>query len=284
MAEVGVLGFGTMGTGIAQLCAQAGHDVVVVEASEERLQAGFERLDALVRKGVDRGKLSVELAAELRRRIEGATDVGAAARCSVVVESVTEDADVKRAVLADLSAAVASHALVATNTSALSVTGLASAVVEPARFVGLHFFNPAPVMPLIEVVRALQSSHETVARAQEFAASLEKEVVTVGDRPGFMVNSLLMPYLNQAISELDAGLAAPEEIDKALRLGLGYPMGPFELLDLIGLDTHRHATTTAYEQTGDPLYAAPPLLDRMVAAGWLGRKSGIGFVTGEVAR
>jgi 3-hydroxybutyryl-CoA dehydrogenase len=164
-----------------------------------------------------------------------------------------------------------------TNTSALSVTQLASGVPDPGRFAGLHFFNPAPLMPLIEVVRALQTTPEVVAALHEFCVSLNKAPVEVKDRPGFLVNRLLMPYLNDVIDGYDSGLASAEDLDTALELGLGYRMGPMRLLDVIGLDTHHHATLSAYEQTLDPQYAPPPLLSRMVAAGYLGNKSGRGF-------
>jgi 3-hydroxybutyryl-CoA dehydrogenase len=280
MTTVAVLGFGTMGAGIAQVCAQAGHDVLVLEQSSDLIDAGRSRMEAFLDEGVKRGKVTAEERTQVLSRVQGVLESDKLAAAEVVIESVVEDSSAKQDVLADVSRTVGADALIASNTSALSVTKLARAVEQPGRFLGLHFFNPVPLMPLVEVVSALQTEPATVERAATFVDELGKAPVRVADRPGFLVNSLLMPYLNQAVNELDNGLADPESIDVALRLGLGYPMGPFELLDLIGLDAHHHATAMGYEQTRDRYLAPPPLLQRMVDAGWLGKKSGRGFREG----
>jgi 3-hydroxybutyryl-CoA dehydrogenase len=274
---VGVCGFGTMGAGIAQVCAQAELDVVVLEASEERLAVGRERLSAFLAEGVRRGKLGEEQRDAVLGRIRGALDVAELAECDLVIEAVLEQLEVKAELLAQVAGVVRPDCLIATNTSALSVSELAGAVDAPERFAGLHFFNPVPLMELVEVVAALQSSEPTLAALEEFGRRIGKHPVRTKDRPGFLLNRVLMPYLNQVVQDYDDEIATAEDIDAALRLGLGYPMGALELLDMIGLDVHRHATEAAYEQTRTPSLSPPPLLGRMVAAGRLGRKSGRGF-------
>jgi 3-hydroxybutyryl-CoA dehydrogenase len=279
--RVAVLGFGTMGAGIAQVCAQAGYAVVVLETTEERLADGRRRLEAFLAEGVRRGKTPEETRAAVLERVRGVTTPAELAGCGWVIEAVVEDLAVKRALLPEVAAAVGEAAIIATNTSALSVTELATAVPRPERFGGLHFFNPAPLMRLVEVVRALQTADATVQALLDFAVRLGKEPVETRDGPGFLVNRLLMPYLNQVVQAYDDGIASARDIDTAVELGLGYPMGALTLLDLIGLDTHLHATEAAYRDTLDPKFAPPPLLRRMVAAGYLGRKSGRGFRVGS---
>jgi 3-hydroxybutyryl-CoA dehydrogenase len=277
MDEVGVIGFGTMGAGIAQACAAHGYAVTVLEADASRLALGRQALERFTAGGVERGKLSEEERAAILDRITGTVDVTDLAAATIVIEAVSEDAALKRTVLRSVEEVVGSDALIATNTSALSVTSLAASLDRPERFLGLHFFNPAALMPLVEVVRALQTDEAVIAKGYAFATSIGKSPITTDDRPGFVVNRLLMPYLNQAITELDSDLGTAADIDVAVRLGLGHPMGPFELLDLIGLDTHHHATLSAYEATADGHLHPPSLLERMVAAGWLGNKSGRGL-------
>jgi 3-hydroxybutyryl-CoA dehydrogenase len=274
---VAVLGFGTMGAGIAQVCARAGREVVVLEESEGRLEAGRRRLEAFLGEGVSRGKTTEEERDETLARVRGTTEVGDLAGSGVVIEAVVEELEVKRALLPAVAETVGEGAIFATNTSALSVTELAATVPNPSRFGGLHFFNPAPLMKLVEVVAAVQSSDETLEALEAFAAEIGKEPVRTKDRPGFLVNRLLMPYLNQVVQAYDDGLATAEDMDAAVEGGLGYPMGGLKLLDLIGLDVHLHATSAAYEQTHAPYFAPPPLLSRMVDAGYLGRKAGRGF-------
>jgi 3-hydroxybutyryl-CoA dehydrogenase len=274
---VAVLGFGTMGAGITQVCAQAGHNVVVLEDSDERLEAGRQRLEGDLEEGVRREKVSEEARDETLARVRGTTEAGELSGAGVVIEAVVEELEVKRELLPAVADAVGDRAIMATNTSALSVTALAATVPRPERFGGLHFFNPAQRMKLVEVVAAEQSSEETLKTLEAFAEGLGKQSVRTKDRPGFLVNRLLMPYLNQVIQAYDDGLASAEDLDTALEMGLGYPMGGLKLLDLIGLDIHLHATSAAYEQTHDLHFSPPPLLSRMVSAGYLGRKTGRGF-------
>jgi 3-hydroxybutyryl-CoA dehydrogenase len=275
--NVAVLGFGTMGAGIAQVCAQAGREVVVLEESEERLEDGRRRLETFLEEGVRREKVTEEERSEALARVRGTTEVGDLAGSGVVIEAVVENLETKRTLLLAVADVVGESAIMATNTSALSVTELAATVPRPERFGGLHFFNPAPLMKLVEVVAAVQTSEETLDFLESFAKEIGKEPVRTKDRPGFLVNRLLMPYLNQVVQAYDDGLATAEDMDTALERGLGYPMGGLKLLDLIGLDIHLHATSAAYEQTHDPHLAPPPLLSRMVDAGHLGRKTGRGF-------
>ncbi|MQA83571.1 MAG: 3-hydroxybutyryl-CoA dehydrogenase [Streptosporangiales bacterium] len=276
---IAVLGFGTMGSGIAQVCAQAGFDVLVLDTGEEELARGRERMAAFLAGAADRGKITETDKAETLARVSTTTDVAALAGADLVIEAAVEDAEVKRTLLAEVAAVVGERAIIATNTSALCVTELAAAVPAPGRVAGLHFFNPAPLMPLVEVVRALQSADGTVQALMEFAGRLGKEPIEVKDRPGFLVNRLLMPYLNHVVQSFDDGLATARDIDVAVELGLGHPLGPLALLDLIGLDVHEHATQSAYEDTRDTRFAPPPLVSRMVAAGRLGRKTNSGFRT-----
>jgi 3-hydroxybutyryl-CoA dehydrogenase len=272
-----VLGFGTMGSGIAQVCAQTGHNVVVLEDSDERLEDGRRKVESDLEEGVRREKVTEEERDETLARVRGTTEVGELSGADVVIEAVVEDPEVKRELLPAVADAVGERAIIATNTSALSVTELAAAIPRPERFGGLHFFNPAQRMPLVEVVAAVQSSEETLEALETFAEGIDKQPVRTKDRPGFLVNRLLMPYLNQVIQAYDDGIASAEDMDTALEMGLGYPMGGIKLLDLIGLDIHLHATAAAYEQTHDPHLSPPPLLSRMVSAGYLGRKTKRGF-------
>jgi 3-hydroxybutyryl-CoA dehydrogenase len=280
IGRVAVLGLGTMGSGIAQVAAASGYEVTALEADRSRLDAGLAALGTFLDGGVERGKITQAERDETFARIRPVTDAAELAGSDLVIEAVTERADVKRELFGTVAEVVAEDALVVTNTSALSVTDLAASVSRPGRFAGLHFFNPAPLMKVVEVVRALQTTPESIERLVTFVGSLGKDSVIVKDRPGFLVNHLLMPYLNDVIAEYDGELADAEDIDTAVRLGLGHKLGPLELLDLIGLDVHLHATQSAYDATLDPRFAPPPLLRQMVAAGHHGRKSGQGFRTG----
>jgi 3-hydroxybutyryl-CoA dehydrogenase len=275
--NVAVLGFGTMGGGIAQVVAQSGRTVTVLEADQDRIDAGRKAVDAFLSKGVERGKVSEAERKEALERITGTTDIKNLARVDLVIEAVTERKDVKSRILEDVAGVVTDEALITTNTSAISVSELAMSVRNPERFAGLHFFNPTPLMSIVEVVRGLGSAPETIHRLQEFVKAIGKEPVVTKDRPGFLVNKLFMPYINDVIRAYDEELASAEDIDTAIRLGLGYKMGPLELVDLIGLDVHEHATRAAYDATFDPIYAPPPLLQTMVASGSLGNKNGRGF-------
>jgi len=279
--RIGILGYGKMGGGIAQVCAQAGCEVVVLDINANQIAAGQARVADFLAEGVRRGKVTADQRAEVLARIRGVEAAEGLAGVELVIEAATERRDVKRELLTRVAAAVGEDAIITTNTSAISVTDLATSVTRPERFAGLHFFNPAQLMKLVEIVAALQTSEETVTRLNGFVGAIGKLPIVVKDRPGFLINYLLMPYLNDVIQELDNGLASAEDIDTAIKLGLGYKQGPLELLDLIGLDVHNHATHSAYEATLDARFAPPALLQAMVAAGRIGNKSGQGFRTTE---
>jgi 3-hydroxybutyryl-CoA dehydrogenase len=279
---VGLLGLGTMGAGIAQVLAASGRTVRVLEVDQAHLDAGIAFVVDVLDGAVRRGKVTEADKETVLGRITGTTRVADLAGVDLVVESATEDLALKKALLAGVAAAVGDRTPIVTNTSALSVTDLAASLPAPGRVAGLHFFNPAPVMRTVEVVRALQTEETLVERLVALVDSLgDKDPIVVRDRPGFLVNALLLPYLNDVIAEYDAGLATAEDLDIALKLGLGYRSGPMEMLDLIGLDVHLLATEAAYAATLDSRYAPPPLLRRMVAAGRLGAKSGDGFRIGH---
>jgi 3-hydroxybutyryl-CoA dehydrogenase len=277
LQQVGVLGFGTMGAGIAQVCAQAGCEVTVLESDAAALRSGQARMEQFLAGGVARGKLTEDERAGTLTRVRGTLALDELAGAELVIEAIVEELSPKLALLERVSAVIGVEALIATNTSALAVTELATAVADPQRFAGLHFFNPAPVMQLVEVVVAEQTVPATVANLVAFARQIGKEPVVTKDRPGFLVNRLLMPYLNQAIQAHDDGIATGEDIDLAVQLGLGYPLGPLRVLDLIGLDVHAHATSAAHAQLFDEHFAPPPELMRLAAAGRTGRKAGRGF-------
>lgn len=278
--KTAVLGFGTMGAGIAQVVAASGRRVIVLENEQDRLDAGMASVDRFLTEGIKRGKVTEQEKGQVLARIEGTTNIGDLASVDLVIEAVTERAEIKSALLARVAAAVSPECVIVTNTSALSVSELAAGVPRKERFAGLHFFNPAPLMRIVEIVRGLETSGDVLDQLDGFVRSIGKDPVLVKDRPGFLVNRLLMPYLNDVIQEYDDGLASAEDIDTAIRLGLGYKLGPLELLDMIGLDVHNHATMSAYEATLDPAFAPPPLLRTMVAAGMHGAKNGRGLRTG----
>ena len=279
MLTVGVLGCGLMGSGIAQVCAQAGHRTVVREVDAALVEQGLGRIRKFLDAGVTRGKLTAAARDETLARLSGTTAVADLAGADVVIEAIVENLDAKREMLAAVEAAVGPDALIASNTSSLCITEMAASMQRPERFLGLHFFSPVPVMKLVEVIRGLATSDATYRRGMEFAAGLGKDPITAPDRPGFIVNRLLIPYLLDAIRAHESGVGTIEDIDKGMQLGCGHPMGPFTLLDFVGLDTTYYIANIMYEEFRDPAYAAPPLLRRMVAAGRLGRKTGRGFYT-----
>lgn len=275
--HVGVVGCGLMGSGIAEMAARSGYEVVVRELTADLLQQGLDRLEASMRKAVERGKLDEGARETARARIRGTTDLADLAGVDLVVEAVIERMDEKKELLRDLDRLVAPGVILASNTSSLSITEMAAATGRPDRVVGLHFFNPVPVMPLVEIVRGLRTAEDVVAAMRAFAQSLGKTVVVARDTPGFIVNRLLVPYLLDAIRALELGVASREDIDTAITMGLGHPMGPLTLLDFVGLDTTYYIAEAMFQEFKDPRYAPPPLLKQMVLAGWLGRKSGRGF-------
>ncbi|HEY4691678.1 MAG TPA: 3-hydroxybutyryl-CoA dehydrogenase [Anaerolineae bacterium] len=274
---VGVVGVGQMGSGIIETCTRAGFDVIAREVNEELLDRGLDNVRASLERGVKRGKVSqAEMDAALAR-IKGTTSLTDFKDCQLVIEAVVENMQLKKTMFTELDAITAPEAILASNTSSLSLTEIASATERPDKVVGLHFFNPAPVMPLIEIVAGLLTSPETLESARAFGERLNKQLVFAKDNPGFIVNLLLVPYLFDAIRALENGVATKEDIDAGIRLGLNHPMGPFTLMDFIGLDTCLFIGDAMYQEYKNVRYAAPPLLRRMVTAGLLGRKNGRGF-------
>ncbi|MFO7281544.1 MAG: 3-hydroxybutyryl-CoA dehydrogenase [Thermoanaerobacterales bacterium] len=275
--RLGIVGSGIMGSGIAEVAAKAGVTVVLRSRKQETADAMLASLGKSLEKQVSKGKLDEAAAAAVRDRVTATADLEALADCDMVVESVVEDLEVKKQLFAELDRIVREGAILATNTSTLPVIEMATQTSRPERVVGVHFFNPAPAMKLVEVVRTLVSSEETVAEAVAFAEACGKNPVVVEDRAGFIVNALLFPYLNNAVRMLENGTASRDDIDAAMQGGCNFPMGPLALLDLVGLDTSVAILDALYEEFRDPNYAPVPLLRRMVSAGHLGRKSGKGF-------
>jgi 3-hydroxybutyryl-CoA dehydrogenase len=275
--RIGVLGCGLMGSGIAEVCAKAGYSTMVREMEEKFLDQGMERIRRSLSKAVDKGKLEAGQRDEALARITGTTDLEALADCDLVIEAIVENVDEKCSTFADLDRIVQKDAVFASNTSSLTITQIAMATERTERFVGLHFFNPVPVMKLVEVVRTLMTSDETMQRALDFVSSLGKEGVSCRDNSGFIVNRLLVPYLLDAIRAVEEGVGSIEDIDKAMQLGCGYPMGPLTLLDFVGLDTTYYIADIMFEEYREKRFAPPPLLKQMVQAGRCGRKSGRGF-------
>ena len=277
VATVGVVGCGIMGSGIVEVAAKAGLDVVVAELNDEAMARGRSRVEGSMARALERGKLEPAARDEALGRITDTTSVNELAEVDLVIEAATESLETKKEIFARLDEITRPDVVLATNTSSLPIAELATVTKRGDRIVGMHFFNPPPVMKLLEIVRALTTSDETVAFARMMGERLGKTTVLAKDRAGFIVNFLLIPYLNSAITMLDEGFATREDIDTAVELGLGHPMGPLKLLDLIGLDTAVHVANVLYDEFKDPTYAAPTLLKRMVTAGYLGRKSGRGF-------
>jgi len=274
---VGVLGCGLMGSGIAQVCAQSGYQTIVRETDEPTLGKGLARIRTFLDEGVNRGKVAPGARDTAFAHLSGTTSFADLVGCDLIIEAIVEDINEKRAAHEALDALVDDHVILCSNTSSLCITELAAATKRPDRFAGLHFFNPVPLMKLVEVVRALSTSDDTYRTVFAFATSLGKEPITAPDRPGFIVNRLLVPYLLDAIRAYEQGLGSVEDIDKGMKLGCGHPMGPFELLDFVGLDTTYYIANIMFDEFREPVYAPPPLLKRMVLAGWLGKKSGRGF-------
>jgi 3-hydroxybutyryl-CoA dehydrogenase len=274
---VGVLGCGLMGAGIAQVAAAAGHKTIVLEVEQAFLDKGLARIKKMLDDGVEKGKVTVDARDHTLANLTGTTKVADLAPCDLVIEAIIENLDEKKKAYRAVEAVVGASTILASNTSSLSITELAAATTRPDKFVGLHFFNPVPLMKLVEVIRSLTTTDETYRAVFAFAQGLGKEPITAPDRPGFIVNRLLVPYLLDAIRAYEHGLGTIEDIDKGMKLGCGYPMGPFTLLDFVGLDTTYYIANIMFEEFREPAYAAPPLLKRMVVAGRLGKKSGRGF-------
>jgi 3-hydroxybutyryl-CoA dehydrogenase len=274
---VGVVGCGLMGSGIAEVCARSGYETLVREVDDDVLARGLARIEQSMGTAVARGRLTAADHDAARGRLRGVTDLEALADCDLVIEAVTEQPQAKIAVFKTLDAACPPGTILASNTSSIPIIDLASATRRPDRVLGLHFMNPVPVMRLIEMVRSITTSDETVEDARRFGESLGKRVIVSKDRAGFIVNMLLVPYLLEAIRMYESGFAAKEDIDLGMMLGTNHPMGPLTLLDYVGLDTTYFIANILYEELHEPKYAPPPLLKQMVTAGFLGRKSGRGF-------
>ncbi len=275
--NVGVVGCGIMGSGIAQVCAQSGYNVIVSEINEKALDKGLKSIESTLSRLVDKGKMSQQDKQSILSHIQGTTDISQFSNCDMVVEAVTEDMALKKDIFAQLDKACPKHAILATNTSVLSVADIASATNRLEQVIGTHFSNPVPVQKILEVINTIATSEATIATTKHFGESIGKTVVIAKDAPGFISNRVFTPFLLNAIRLVQDGIAVPEDIDAVFRLGAGHPMGPLQTLDLIGIDTVYRGASAIYEELKDPQYAPPPLMKRMVAMGWLGRKTGKGF-------
>ncbi|HZI56748.1 MAG TPA: 3-hydroxybutyryl-CoA dehydrogenase [Verrucomicrobiae bacterium] len=278
--KVGVLGCGLMGSGIAQVSAVAGYDVTVLEQEQKFLDKGFAGIEKSLGKMAEKPEksgITPEKAREARGRIKGTTNQQDLADCDIIVEAIIENVELKKKTFSELDGIVKKEAIFASNTSSISITEVAAATRRPDRFVGLHFFNPVPLMKLVEVARTIATSEAVFEVAFEFGKSLGKVPVRTSDKTGFIVNRLLVPYMLDAIRAYEEGVGSIPDIDNAMKLGCGYPMGPFTLLDFVGLDTTYYITQVMFEEFRERRFASPPLLKRLVMAGWYGRKSGKGF-------
>jgi 3-hydroxybutyryl-CoA dehydrogenase len=274
---VGVLGCGLMGAGIAQVSAAAGFKTIVREVNQAALDKGLGRIKKFLDGGVEKGKMTAEQRDTILGNLQGVTDLADMKDCDLIIEAIVENVDIKTEAYTTLEKHVGAHTIFASNTSSLCITELAAKTGRPDKFGGLHFFNPVPLMKLVEVIRSLTTSDETYQALMDFSVKIGKEPITAPDKPGFIVNRLLVPYLLDAIRCYERGLGTKEDIDNGMKLGCGYPMGPLTLLDFVGLDTTYYIANIMFDEYKDPMFAAPPLLKRMVLAGKHGRKTGEGF-------
>ncbi len=275
--KVGVLGCGLMGSGIAQVTATAGFDVTVLEVEQKFIDKGFAGIEKSLGKFAEKGTITPQQKDEIRGRLKGTTNAQDLRDCDLVIEAIIENLEEKKKMYAAIDAVVRKDAIFASNTSSISITELMSATRRPERFVGLHFFNPVPLMKLVEVVRTIATANDVYEAVFDFAKKLGKVPVRTSDKTGFIVNRLLVPYLLDAIRAYEEGVGSIPDIDQAMKLGCGYPMGPFTLLDFVGLDTTYYITHVMYDEFKERRFASPPLLKRLVMAGWYGRKTGKGF-------
>jgi 3-hydroxybutyryl-CoA dehydrogenase len=279
--KVGVLGCGLMGSGIAQVAAMAGFGVTVLEVEQNFLDTGFAGIEKSLAKFAERppekGGITAQQKDQIRARLKGTTNKQDLAHCEIVIEAIIENVEEKKKMYASLDGIVKKDAIFASNTSSISITELLTSTKRPERFIGLHFFNPVPLMKLVEVVRTIATAPEVYDAAYEFAKKLGKTPVRTSDKTGFIVNRLLVPYLLDAIRAYEEGVGSIDDIDNAMKLGCGYPMGPFTLLDFVGLDTTYYITHVMYDEFKERKFASPPLLKRLVMAGWYGRKTAKGF-------
>ena len=279
---VAVLGAGTMGNGIAHVFARCGYRVILRDIEQRFLDRALETISRNLEREIRKGKVPGPEKSAILARVETATEMKAISRADFVIEAVPEQLELKREVLAEADRVLRPEAVLATNTSSISVTALAAATQRPDRFIGMHFMNPVPVMPLVEVIRALQTSHETFETTMKLCEKLEKKPVAVTDSPGFVSNRVLMPLINEAAFCVMEGVAAAEAVDAVMKMGMNHPMGPLELADFIGLDVCLDVMEVLFDGFGDPKFRPCPLLKRMVSAGWLGKKSGRGFYVYDV--
>lgn len=279
MKKIGIVGFGTMGSGIAQVCVESGYDVVAVEKEESFFERGLKQIEKNWNRSIEKGRLTEEQKKEYEAKLTTTTDWQQLADADCVIEAVSENLELKKEIFAKLGEIVKEDALVVSNTSGLSITEMASVIKNPERTMGFHFFNPVPVMKLVELIRGFDTSEETYQRAKKLVESLGKESIDVKESPLFAVNRILVPMINEAIFVLQEGIASAEDIDKGMKLGANHPIGPLALADLIGLDTLLFVQDSLYEETQDSKYRAAPLLRKLVRAGHLGRKTGRGFYT-----
>jgi 3-hydroxybutyryl-CoA dehydrogenase len=275
--QVGIIGCGQMGSGIAQVCAQAGYSVTVSEVNEGLLNKGLASINSSLTKSVEKERITQQDRDTTLARIKGTTEMKDFSGCDLIIEAAVENLDLKKKLFNQLDKICPKPAILATNTSCLSIIDMAMATTKPDKVLGLHFFNPAPVMKLMEVVKTVATSDETVEIGKKFGQSLGKTTVIAQDAPGFIVNRLMVPQIFNAIRMLEAGVATKEDIDTGLTLGLNHPIGPLSLADLVGLDTLYLIANSIYDEFKDPQFAPPTLLKKMVTAGWLGRKTGRGF-------
>ena len=275
--KVGVVGAGIMGAGIAQSAAQAGYQVVIREINDELLKKGLGSINSALTRNVEKGRMTQAEKDAVWSRIEGTVNMSDFSDCDYTIEAVIENLELKRKVFAELDKICPPHTILATNASTVSIIDIAKATNRPDKVIGTHYFNPVAMMKLVEIVRTIATSDETVKICQEYCKSIGKETVIAKDTPGFIVNRLGTPFMLDAIRMLESGIASRDDIDNAIKLGLNHPIGPLALLDMIGIDSVYYGASTIYDETKDPKYAPPVLMRKMVSAGWLGRKTGKGF-------
>jgi 3-hydroxybutyryl-CoA dehydrogenase len=275
--KVGVVGCGIMGAGIAQLCAQSGYNVIVSEINDALLQKGLKLIDGALGRQVEKGKMKAEDKSAILGRIKGTTNMADFSAIDIVIEAATEDMNIKKSIFTQLDKYCPPHAILATNTSVLCVAEIAGATKRPEKVLGMHFANPVPVTKILEMIKTIATSEATIADGKSFGASIGKTVVLTKDLPGFISNRIFSSFLLNAVRLVQDGIATPEDIDTVFKLGVGHAMGPLETLDFVGIDTVYRGAKAMYEELHDPQYAPPPLLTRMMALGWLGRKTGKGF-------